>query len=132
MASLSVILLVGFLNILFNSYPVSGFYFFGHYDCDLADLCNGRSQADCEMLNGNCINGYRKWENYSGNILELVPDPKKDIEITIQPVDIQSMKNLSVELLVFRCSEKDCSTQSCSMSAEVICDFKTGNFLYGD
>jgi len=103
----SVILLVGFLNILFNTDPVSGSYFFGHHDCNLADLCDGISQADCEMLKENCINGYQKWENYSGNILELVPNPKKDIEITIQPVDIQSMKNLSVELIVLRCSEKD-------------------------
>jgi hypothetical protein len=84
------------------------------------------------MLKENCINGYQKWENYSGNILELVPNPKKDIEITIQPVDIQSMKNLSVELIVLRCSKKDCSTQAYQMVTEVICNFETGNLLYGE
>ena len=57
-------------------------------------------------------------------------NPKNDFEITIQPVDVQSMKKLTSLLTVQQCKGTECSQYHYHLETKAIFDFETGNFLF--
>ena len=92
--------------------------------CD--SQCNLANNLTCEALKKDCINGYRKWKNYSKNVLKIGVTPTSNFEIVIKPKNGPLMKNLTVKILVFHCNSSECTTFYCDLETNFIYDFVNG------
>jgi len=116
--------MICFLPIVLTSLIESEFV-----SCDVINYykCHYQNNSSCETVNTDCINGYKKWTNFTKNILKIKVNQTFNLEIVVQPKNGALMKNMTVRGHVHHCIYKNCSVLRYDFETKYCYDFDNGN-----
>ena len=102
--------------------------------CDTVELTpHNKSISKCYGLPLSaqpCVQEFISWQRYSKNVINVVVNPEKNLEIVFQPKNIELMETLILKILIFQYTSADCTTKRHFFEVTFIFDFQNGKLCF--